>query len=410
MVINMKLILFAEQIGLQPKRVASTHGGEYHSACPDCGGNDRFIIQPLRQMKSCKGYYFCRQCGIHGDTIQFCREYLHISNFQEAVDYAEGNLPNQPDYLLSRENKSEALFLAKLSKPNNIWSEQAKKVVEEAHKNIWHESDILQWLQKRGLSSDVVRESRIGWLNEDRDYNGNEWGPDRKKVWVPGGLVIPFIEQEKIVRIKVRRKNWQKSDKCSKYAIVSGSMQGLNIVGNTNHKIMIVLESELDAYALHDVTNDFAFVLAIGGALKCPDQVTDALAKKKTILICNDNDSAGENMLKKWLELYHHANPCSTPFGKDIGEAFERGLDLRSWIINKLVGIDSWSFEMKDLIIWFLEYVGARTKTRRAYYNIERDITDGPAGQKAVSGELERHLRKTKSLVEVEMQKNKAQE
>ena len=47
-----KLIEFAEKIGLQPRLVASTESGEYHSSCPQCGGKNRFIIQPNRQAKN----------------------------------------------------------------------------------------------------------------------------------------------------------------------------------------------------------------------------------------------------------------------------------------------------------------------------------------------------------------------
>src|SRR4030042_5297384 len=32
--------------GINPRRAAGTHGGEYPSACPACGGNDRFHVWP----------------------------------------------------------------------------------------------------------------------------------------------------------------------------------------------------------------------------------------------------------------------------------------------------------------------------------------------------------------------------
>ena len=40
----MEILKLAFQDGLNPKKVAATNGGEYHSPCPECGGKDRFII------------------------------------------------------------------------------------------------------------------------------------------------------------------------------------------------------------------------------------------------------------------------------------------------------------------------------------------------------------------------------
>ena len=51
----MTLLELTRQAGLNPKWVASTAGDEYHSACPSCGGTDRFYIQPNKQMAKCLG-------------------------------------------------------------------------------------------------------------------------------------------------------------------------------------------------------------------------------------------------------------------------------------------------------------------------------------------------------------------
>jgi len=72
--------------GLDPKRVSSMHGGEYASACPRCGGEDRFRIWPSRQADKCEGVYWCRQCDCHGDAIQFCRDFLDMT-YKEALEY-----------------------------------------------------------------------------------------------------------------------------------------------------------------------------------------------------------------------------------------------------------------------------------------------------------------------------------
>ena len=110
-------------------------------------------------------------------------------------------------------------------------------------------------------------------------------------------------------------------------------MNGLTILGSSKHNTMIVVESELDAFATNFVTHDFACVVAVGSNIKNPDNVTDYIAKKvKHVLICHDNDEAGRKMLTKWQRLYSHEQPYPTPIGKDIGEAIQQGLNIREWL------------------------------------------------------------------------------
>ena len=71
------------------QRVASTHGGEWAGPCPWCKGTDRFRIWPNRDPYAI--VYWCRQCGKHGDVIQFLREKEGLS-FGEACAKA-GQLP-----------------------------------------------------------------------------------------------------------------------------------------------------------------------------------------------------------------------------------------------------------------------------------------------------------------------------
>ena len=62
----MALIQLAQLYGLKPKKTCGTDGGEYHSSCPVCGGNDRFVMHPNKRGKSskCMGTYFCRHCPV----------------------------------------------------------------------------------------------------------------------------------------------------------------------------------------------------------------------------------------------------------------------------------------------------------------------------------------------------------
>ena len=65
---------------VQLQRVASTGNGEYSGPCPVCGGNDRFRVWPN---EGDKGRFWCRQCDIKGDSIDYLRVVKGLS-FQDA--------------------------------------------------------------------------------------------------------------------------------------------------------------------------------------------------------------------------------------------------------------------------------------------------------------------------------------
>jgi len=56
---------------------------EYHSNCPFCGGEDRFITRPEEGTYSCATR--ASGCGRFGDMITFLREYCDMS-FREACE------------------------------------------------------------------------------------------------------------------------------------------------------------------------------------------------------------------------------------------------------------------------------------------------------------------------------------
>ena len=68
-----------------------------------------------------------------------------------------------------------------------------------------------------------------------------------------------------------------------------------------------------------------------------------------TTLVCHDNDDAGRAMFNKWRDAVYtdteepsfvfkrlYATPVPEEMGKDIGEAVQKGLDLRKWVLETL--------------------------------------------------------------------------
>lgn len=327
----MDLIELAKQIGLEPKRIASTKGGEYSSICPDCGGSDRFRIWPNQQTKNCVGTYWCRKCDKKGDSIQFCIDFLGMT-FKDAVVKVGASI--QTRLHLPQVERSYAAPC--LESPNEKWSQKALDFVLWASRKICVYQDIIQRLERRGLPKEAVEHYKIGYSNKDFWIDPSAFGIESdKKIFLPEGIVIPSIEPSgQVVRLKIRRTKWKEGDEWPKYWAVRGSMNGLNIVGDVRKPIMVVVESELDAYALHFSSKDLLFAVSVGSNTKNPDNVVDYWAKRRRLLICHDNDEGGLVMNEKWKKLYPHSEswPIPVEFGKDVGEAIGNGLDLSRWI------------------------------------------------------------------------------
>jgi len=404
----MILLVLANEIGLTPKKVAGTNGGEYVSPCPECGGNDRFRIWPNKQNKNCIGSYWCRKCEISGDSLEFCRKFLGLS-FAEAKEHVNATIPeNRRPFVLRKKYNSFKPVVIK--KQPASWVSRAEEFVKKTHSEIWNRPEILKHLGDRGLPEEAVRECKIGWNSKELFCDRRHWGLETtegksNKIWLPKGIVIPSIEKGYgVARLKIRRHNWVEGDKAGKYIIVPGSMNGFNIVGNKKNNVTLVVESEFDALAVCHAVGDFVVAVAIGGSTKNPDNVTDLLAKRKnaTLLICPDNDEGGAKLLEKWRKMYPHAKPYPVPIGKDIGEAITQGFDIRAWL-SKFNPANKWSKEDKELIDWCMDYISKRTVTRKAYTKLENEILLGPGSPRAITGELQEGLQLMRQLVEEEI-------
>ena len=339
----MGLLDLLKDLGLEPKRCASTRGGEYHGKCPSCGGKDRFVVQPYVKSKSCEGVYFCRQCSIKGDSIKFCRDFFGDSFHFAQARLGLPSLGYQPTQASSFHNKEEEFVI--VEHPNAKWMAEADRLVQVAAYHLKKNPDVLAMLERRGLPFHAVERYRLGYLpSRIEKYSRGDWGLDdeAKDLPLPGGVVIPSIDEGKIVRLKVRRSDWRPGASYGKYLAVSGSMKGFSIVGlergSLQSPVMIIVESELDALALDWAVGDLVVAVSSGSNMKDPDAVASYWAGRKRLWICHDNDEAGLKMLEKWQRLFSHAVPKPTPIGKDIGEAIERGLNLRAWIEN-LTGV-----------------------------------------------------------------------
>jgi DNA primase len=335
----MSLLQLANELNLSPKKTASTNGGEYHSPCPVCGGKDRFIIWEKQ------GRYLCRQCSVKGDLIQFYRDFMGM-DYRSACEKV--GAPMKTSFSRSISKPSFRFTPTEANEPSVTWQKTAKDFVRVANQRLLESEEAVQLFNERGFSSETLSLFSLGWNPFDQFDPFPEWGfPStlnekgrEKKIWLPKGLVIPTISEEKVIKIKIRRTDYKESDQSDKYIEISGSMRCPSLYGSVDSKNIVILEAELDAMLVQQYATDLCCCIAIGGAGKKPDLGSDARFKRAPlILFALDFDQAGKSAYHFWRSNYQNLRAWPISRGKSPGDALKLGVDLRQWV---LAGLKHW--------------------------------------------------------------------
>lgn len=330
----MNTLDLAYEINLSPKRHASTNGGEYKSKCPKCqSGTDRFCIWPNH---GASGRYWCRMCGVAGDGIQFCREFLGLT-FQQACQKV--NIFPAPSI---QRTEYRPAFIPSISHPPSLaWQEVAGRFILYAHKQLLNAPQIIEQLTKRGLTYETILRFQLGWNPKALFQSRETWGlsaeakenGEQRRQWLPKGIVIPSFADSTPVKIKIRRDDWAQGDSLPKYIAISGSQQAPAIYGDIR-KPAIIVESELDAILLQQFAADLACAVALGGVSKKPDTHThEWLKRSPLILLSLDFDEAGKKNYSFWIKTYPNLRPWPSPQTKSIGDAIRSfQFSVAEWI------------------------------------------------------------------------------
>ena len=350
------------------RRVSSAKGGEYHSPCPVCGGNNRFHVWPdqeggaTAQRAGVRGTFWCRKCDVAGDVIDFLK-------FSEGLDYKAAcdelrielnETSHRIRPLRQPKHESTTWTPAELKTPSEPWRAHATKIAWAAHEHLLTNKQVLAYLSGRGLPFEAVVRYRLGYL-EGEDKTGtclfrarSAFGLPNKKsqdgakaksvLWIPRGLAIPLWSEMEVLRIRIRRRKEDMKENGAKYMLLEGSGQAPMVLPPEDVApglaTWVVTESELDACAVHHACGRKVGVLASLTNLGKPDAAAHRwLSKAKLILVALDFDKADSKGKRAgyqgwtwWKDHYAVAKRWPVPQGKDPGEAFALGVDLAGWI------------------------------------------------------------------------------
>jgi len=317
---------------------------EWHSPCPWCQGTDRFSSWPER--RNTNGAYMggrgvCRGCGWHGDAVSFLMKRRGLS-FGQACKELEIEPGRMPEPM---QHKTKAAWKPAPQKalPSGTWAEKAMGFLLSCQSELEQNPGVRQWLSdERGLSPVSVQRFGIGWNPKDVYLKRESWGlsPELskhgkpKRLWIPGGLVIPWRDESaQIIRIRIRR---TVTDSYGRYIVCSGSSMAPMVIWNQQSAVVVV-ESELDAYLIHQHAGDIVGVIALGTAQAKPDeQLNRRLMETETVLCCLDSDSAGIKESWTFWNRYPGFKRWPPLAGKDPGDMHNAGIPLKPWIVAGL--------------------------------------------------------------------------
>jgi DNA primase len=337
------------------RKIAGTRGGEYAGACPFCGGDDRFRVQP----KADPPQWWCRGCSPDNrwqDAIDFVmkRDGLDF----EAACAALGELAS-----------SSSSIRRATSPPASLWQARAERFINAAEETLWsgaYDGPLaLKYLRLRGLSDKTIRQWRLGWHPATAYERREQWGlpmeADRRKVWLPRGIVIPWTVAGRLAAVKLRRPDVDVRSSGDKYIALAGSsptLFGADLLGR--HPCAILLESELDAVLLDQEAGDLVGVAATGSAkgILSPDAIAHLLPVSR-LLVGYNADAAGEQAAGRLLKLTARARRVTVPMGKDPTEMHQLGGRIRDWAAllavkhgppERPVGPEAYLAEMLDAV------------------------------------------------------------
>lgn len=348
----MNVLDLLQSKGIRTRRVASTKGGEYASACPNCGDrskpdSDRFRVWPSQNEG--EGSYWCRGCDKSGDVVQFLIDFSGMT-FKEACRELNRPLPSSWQIPSPQPKTQKPDWQPGKSDPpagvdQTLWQKKAGKLVDWAHEHLIEYPSGMAWLEKRGIKQQTIKKFKLGWNPGERGKPAmfrprESWGlptilkddGKKKKLWIPQGLVIPYLLEGKTQRIRIRR-DGIRSKNDIKYYILPGSNM-MPMVTGLSHSIFVVVESELDVILLEQEAGNIAGMIAMGSAAARPDLETNKILKcAQCILVAMDFDQAGAKAWQWWKDQFNQAERWPVPEGKDPGDAYQAGIKLKEWVI-----------------------------------------------------------------------------
>ncbi len=330
------------------KRVASTRGGEWAGPCPFCGGKDRFRVWPEARPRA---RFWCRGCGRQGDAAQYvsyrdevdfveaCRR-LGIADTRTSQATRIGRLGAPKSSLAGPRRLEEA----RDEPPPAAWRKRAEEFCTQATETLWtpEACRALDFLHRRGLADDTIRQFGLGYNPVERYDKAEAWGlTNGRHIRLPRAVTIPGWVSGELWYVQLRLPPKVGRAGKPKYSLLSGSRPALFGADSlAEHDTAIVVEGEFDAILLSQEAGDLCAVVTMGSAVFHPSgRWLKELRQAKRVIACFDTDEAGRHASAAIADALHSVEVARPPVGKDLTEAWQKGVNLREWVRMQLAGL-----------------------------------------------------------------------
>jgi len=290
------------------------------------------------------GWQCFGKCQRHGEVIGWLTEYHHMSREEAWIylglseDEARKRFvtPARPAYTAPKFSIAEP--------PRPAWQAIALGIVEQGEYNLWHWKGerALDYLRGRGLIDEIIKEARLGFWPGRYD----EWD-FVKGLAIPCGVLIPRFAEGHLWGINVRRSYGD-----PKYINVGTIKRRESELGkhNTQNSLywadaliptwpVLVTEGEFDCLIAWQEAKNMVCPVTLGSADYCLNARWFAvLAGCNPILICTDNDKAGNKASEHWQSFGYRTRRITPPEGKDINKFYQDSGagSVRDWLKTEL--------------------------------------------------------------------------
>ncbi|MDE5879959.1 MAG: hypothetical protein K2G99_08110, partial [Desulfovibrio sp.] len=302
----------------------------------------------------------CRKCGESGDTIAYLMKVDGL-DFKGALSELgiEGTVPSHHRRKAPAEPRRDTQSWTPKTgtAATDTWSAYALKLVEEGEQHLPSEQQAMAWLAARGIDAVAAARYRLGYLLAESgklpgrfraraalglEPKTGDDGKVRSKIFIPRGILIPtFSGSGSITNLRIRRhKADLQEHRSPKYMELEGSAKVPFLLRSSQPKhlaVYFVVEAELDAILIHHASGGVVGALAVRTNRGKPDAASHALLEQAVrICVALDYDQAGAEGCDFWKQTYAQAVRWPTPEGKDPGDAYRLGVDIREWIAAAL--------------------------------------------------------------------------
>jgi DNA primase len=195
-----------------------------------------------------------------------------------------------------------------------------------------------EYLEGRGFDRETIDRALIG-VNPETQFDDHErWGRDSDgKMWLPRGIVIPWIYAGDLWGLNIRRPKGdvepeaEEDWKTRKYQRAAGSCNALFNADEMDGRPVALVEGEFDALAIQQESDQVTAVATGSTAWGRTARWRSLLRCAPIVLVCFDPEEAGEQASRYWTETMPNAFRWR-PHLHDAAEMLKAGADIARWI------------------------------------------------------------------------------